>query len=75
MSYTVHQTTVFVTHINIASPIASKFKIVGDLRYLHCGKGYAAHSRNGDVNFITFEAIYVSIVGITHHPVYTHYLD
>lgn len=34
ISYTVHQTTVFVTHINIASPIASKFKIVGDLKYI-----------------------------------------
>jgi len=34
MSYTVHQITVFVTHVNIASPIASKFKIVGDLKYI-----------------------------------------
>jgi len=34
MSYTVHQITVFVTHVNIASPIGSKFKIVGDLKYI-----------------------------------------
>jgi len=33
MSYTVHQITVFVTRVNIASPIA-KFKIVGDLKYI-----------------------------------------